>query len=482
MSDEAEVFDQIKVPGYTVHKVLGRGGMASVYLATQQSLHRKVALKILDDVRDDKFYRRFVNEGRFIASLRNPHIITIYDIAELADGRCYIAMEYVDGGDLLDKMEEALPPKFALKVARQVVEALATVHAKGIIHRDIKPANILFRTDGTALITDFGIAKSLDTNMELTRKGSAIGSPAYISPEQSIGSHVDFRTDFYSLGVVFFEMLTGTNPYRGKGYADTIRNHLEAPTPKFSRSLRKYQPLIDRLLAKPPEDRFGSAEELMAELDHFLEPFTEAPPGGSDKKEAGISFNPKTALAAIGITIIFSVAGYSWWSSSARQNKTAASYLAEAEAHLQSGHLYAPKQDNAGFFYLKALEADPDNKLAKAGVQQVVALLLQLGEQRLRENKLTKPEEDSAAYYFRRALAFDGANSIALKELGKIVDHHIALAKATYDAGNIEDANLIIDRALIIDPENDTAKRLREILALPDSHPNPFGGWQPNND
>ena len=186
--------------------------MSSVYLATQESLGRKVAIKVLRETGNEEFRERFVREGKFIAALNHPNIITIHDIGQLKDGRYYIAMEYVEGGDLTQYENQQLPPKVALTITKQIADVLHVVHANGIVHRDIKPANILFRKNGTVILSDFGIAKELKgLDSDITQEGAALGSPSYSSPEQSLGKEIDFRSDFYSLGVVLLQMLTGQN-------------------------------------------------------------------------------------------------------------------------------------------------------------------------------------------------------------------------------------------------------------------------------
>ena len=243
--------------------------MAAVYLAIQESLDRPVALKVLTDPDSPEFSERFVNEGRIIASLVHGNIVTVHDVG-IAEGLHYISMEYVDGGDLRTRIADGQSPEAALDLAARMADCLGFAHRKGVIHRDLKPANILFRRDGTPLLTDFGIAKNQRLDSDLTATGKIVGTPRYMSPEQALGKAVDGRSDLYSLGVVLYEMLTGEPPYSGDSEVDTILKHLNAPVPALPAACRRYQPLVTRMLAKDPAARFADAGELLeslAELD-----------------------------------------------------------------------------------------------------------------------------------------------------------------------------------------------------------------------
>lgn len=256
----------IEIPGYTIHGQLGKGGMAEVYLATQNSLQRKVAIKVLSAAAEHDFIQRFINEGHIVASLNHPAIITIYDIDKLEDGRYYLAMEFIAGGDLSQYQGQVLAPARALDIIRQVAEGLSVVHERGLVHRDIKPANILFRGDGSVVITDFGVAKDLAIDNDLTHFGVAVGSPAYSSPEQAQCEALDQRSDIYSLGIVLLEMLTGANQFRGASYTQTVMNHVQMAVPLLPAALQGYQALLERMLAKTPDARFASCRELLQAL------------------------------------------------------------------------------------------------------------------------------------------------------------------------------------------------------------------------
>jgi formylglycine-generating enzyme required for sulfatase activity/serine/threonine protein kinase len=262
----------VKIPGYTIVRELGQGGMATVYLARQDRLARDVALKVMKPLAmaGDDFTSRFVKEGQIIAQLAHPQIITIYDFNSTDDGEHYFSMEYLPGGTLADEIQRGLPIGRTIAIARKIAEALAVAHARGVIHRDVKPQNILFRADGTPVLTDFGIARAVTRNpdsMQLTRFGMVIGSPRYMSPEQSLGRPLDPRSDLYSLGVLFYEMLTNRLPYEADDVVSLAMKHCQDPIPQLPDRLAVYQPILDRLIAKKPEDRFASAGQLIRALE-----------------------------------------------------------------------------------------------------------------------------------------------------------------------------------------------------------------------
>ncbi len=251
-----------RIPGYRIDRVLGKGGMASVYLAIQESLQRPVALKLLTEPGAEEFSERFINEGRSIASISHAHIVTVHDVG-ISDGLHYLAMEYVEGGDLKQRIRNGVTEDFALDLVEKIASCLDLAHTRGVIHRDIKPANILFRSDGSPLLTDFGIAKHQRLESSLTMTGTVLGSPHYISPEQAQGLAVDGRADIYSLGIVFYEMLTRKKPFQGNSEVDTIIKHIQEPLPILPGEYARYQAFLNRMVGKTPEERFGNARELV---------------------------------------------------------------------------------------------------------------------------------------------------------------------------------------------------------------------------
>lgn len=258
----------MEISGYKIIRQIGKGGMAAVYLAIQESLDRQVALKVMQSTRakDEDFTERFLKEGRIIAQFQHPQIITIYDFGS-HDSCHYFSMEYLPKGTLAQQIEQGLDLERALDIIKSLAGALAYAHKRGVIHRDIKPQNILFRQDDTPVLSDFGIAKIIDADTQLTAPGLAIGSPTYMSPEQVTGQKLDGRSDLYSLGIVFYEMLTGQPPYQADDMVSTAMMHCTQPVPQLPAGFVQLQPVLQKLLAKKPANRFDSAEQFIQELD-----------------------------------------------------------------------------------------------------------------------------------------------------------------------------------------------------------------------
>ena len=241
------------IPGYRIVRELGRGGMASVYLAIQESLGRDVALKLLSAqlAAEPAAAERFLREGRIAAKLSHRNIVGVYDVG-VYQGQPYLTMEYVPGGTV---STDAHAPGEALEIARQIALALDHAHSEGVIHRDLKPENILRRKDGSYALADFGIARTLASTSTLTQEGTTVGTPHYMSPEQLQGQPLDGRSDIYSLGVLLFQLLTGRLPYRGTDGAPVGMQHVHAPIPSLPDGMGRYQALLDSLMAKSPDQR-----------------------------------------------------------------------------------------------------------------------------------------------------------------------------------------------------------------------------------
>ncbi len=257
---------------YRIQRKLGAGGMADVYLAEDQELGRRVAIKILNSRHgnDDQFIERFRREAKNAAALNHPNIVSIYDRGE-AEDTYYIAMEFLDGRTLKELIigRGAAPVNVAIEYARQILSALRFAHRHGIVHRDIKPHNVLVDGEGRVKVTDFGIARAGTSQM--TEAGSIVGTAQYLSPEQAKGGEVDPRSDLYSLGIVLYELLTGKTPFDGETPVEIAMKHLSA-TPKPPSKLRPDIPpeldmVVLRALAKNPDDRYQSADEMEADLE-----------------------------------------------------------------------------------------------------------------------------------------------------------------------------------------------------------------------
>ncbi len=257
--------DDRPIPGYRSLRKIGEGGMAQVYLAEREQDGLPLVLKVLDpNLRgDETFRRRFVQEYRLVADLNNEYVAHIFDQG-FAGERPYIAMEYLSGGTLAARIQSGLTSLAALRITSQIARALDAIHSHGIIHRDLKPQNILFRDNGRPVIVDFGLAKIIAAKTTLTRHGEVTATPRYMSPEQCLGKAADHRSDLYSLGVIFYEMLSGRKLYESEGPAGLVYQHVHGPLPRLEGRLAGYQGILDRLLAKAPEERFHSARELFA--------------------------------------------------------------------------------------------------------------------------------------------------------------------------------------------------------------------------
>lgn len=246
---------------YRIRRLLGQGGMADVYEAEDMELGRVVALKVLPEVfaRDRERAGRFRREIETSAQLDHPHIVSIHDIGSI-ENLHYYTMALLPGGDLRAMLSHgALDPAEAVAIAVQIADALGYAHRRGVIHRDIKPENILFDAHGNAVLTDFGIARLANSDTRMTGTGMAIGTSHYMSPEQVRGAGVDARSDFYSLGVVVFEMLSGRVPFDATDDYAVGYQHLHAEVPRLAPGLVPFQKPVDALLAKRPRKRPGSA-------------------------------------------------------------------------------------------------------------------------------------------------------------------------------------------------------------------------------
>lgn len=443
--------------GFKLDKLIGRGGMAEVYLATQISLNRQVALKIMDaNVGDDTFTERFLNEGRFIASLNHPNIITIYDIGVLEDGRYFISMEYVSGGDLEERLKSGpLTEDESINILQSLLSGLQLVHDKGIIHRDIKPANILFRHDGSLVLTDFGVAKELTGDIKLTQAGGALGSPAYMSPEQAQGKKLSSSSDIYSAGVVFLEMLSGENPYEGDSFVTTSMNHIQMDIPDLPGSYQRFQFVLDKMLAKDPYSRYDHIDELREDLTYCLQKkLPQTLPSLSQ-------FKPKP-LHLILVSLVIFVAILSSYFFYKPHKEEVNRYLTLAKKLENQGHLTTPKEKNAYWYYKKILNIDPDNTAAKTNLLRLKKYFMDKANSAYNNDQLMTPQEDNAYYYYQQAEKIAGKNTEIINGYQKITQRYIQLAYGALENLDASKANQYIDRGLVIEPKNQELLKLKE--------------------
>jgi tRNA A-37 threonylcarbamoyl transferase component Bud32/CheY-like chemotaxis protein len=266
-------FGSVRIRDYRCVRRLAVGGSSSVFLAeslrTGQQRVLKIFRQVPDVVEGSTTFDRFLREYDLVSRLEHPNIARIYDLG-VADDHVYIAMEFFPGGDLRSRMREAMPSSEALAYLRQLAAALGALHAIGVLHRDVKPGNVLLRDDASVAFIDFGLARQLGLESDITGTGAIFGTPHYMSPEQGHGLPLDERSDLYSLGVVLHEMLTGQKPFVADSPLAVIYMHAHAPIPRLPPSAQHLQPLLDALLAKQAAGRPASGEEIVARIDELM--------------------------------------------------------------------------------------------------------------------------------------------------------------------------------------------------------------------
>lgn len=413
-----------EIPGYRITRQLGQGGMATVYLAVQTALEREVAIKVLgaDRAPSEDLIKRFENEARLIARLDHPHIVSIYEVGRASSGHLYYTLPYLPNGDLTGRKDGG-DQRRIIEILRCLAQALGYAHEHGVVHRDVKPENVLFDKLDRPLLTDFGIALARHSDVRVTREGATLGSTGYMSPEQARGQALDGRSDLYSLGVMAYELLTGDLPFHGPDALSVALAHVEQPAPRLPPTRRAWQPLMDRLLAKDPDQRYANAAELLDGLDQvdseleqrrngdpapaWRERVREWPaslwvglasiagtllllamllwPKGQEPPETRFVTVPATAGTAEPDPAPDTAAnpggdGGNGADSVAARIKAA---LDAAPRQLDAGNVVTPAGDNAAENYLLALTLDSANATARAGLDRVFAVLGQRADQAL---------------------------------------------------------------------------------------------------
>jgi serine/threonine protein kinase len=278
LGSDATVFREVKFTnertpdgqriGYRFVRLIGQGASSRVYLAERLSDRMTLVLKIMDvtTTKEPQAVQRFIQEAELVAELHSPYVVHFLEHGFTKDYG-YIAMEFFTRGDLKQRIEHGVSVQDGINYIRHIGFGLSAIHENGIVHRDLKPGNIMFRSDDSLALADFGISKRLDETGELTKFGSVLGTPNYISPEQALGNDVDHRSDLYSAGIIFFEMLTGRKPFKAETAPALVYQHVHAAIPDLPDVVHNYQPIIDLLLAKDPDARFSSAEEFIAGVE-----------------------------------------------------------------------------------------------------------------------------------------------------------------------------------------------------------------------
>lgn len=272
-AEEGSRFGPVTILGHRFVRELAVGGTSLVYLAESERAGEMVVLKVLrnaPEAGDEHVqFARFLQEYELISKIRHPNVVRIFDLG-IADDHAYLAMEYFARGDLRAQIAKGVERSTAVLNLAQLAGALQVVHEVGVLHRDLKPGNVMLRADGSLAIIDFGLAKHVDVRLDMTGAGEIFGTPYYMSPEQGHGQSLDVRSDLYSLGVIFYEMLTRKKPFMAATPMGVIYQHANAPAPALEGELSVYQPLLDRLLAKDRSQRFSSARELLEAVKPYL--------------------------------------------------------------------------------------------------------------------------------------------------------------------------------------------------------------------
>jgi serine/threonine-protein kinase PpkA len=450
----------IHIAGYSVIGQIGRGGMATVYRARQTLLDREVALKVMTPqlAQDPVYAQRFLQEARMLAALNHPHVVPVYDIGVSPEGLHYFSMQMLGGGDFAARMRDGLSELELVRVLVAVAHALGFAHARGYVHRDVTPANIMFDAHDTPVLTDFGIARAVAATSRITAGGLSIGTSHYMSPEQARGAEVDHRSDIYSLGALCFEALAGQPPYDGEDTFAVAFAHVHDPIPRLPAEVARWQPLIDRAMAKDPAQRF-------ADCAAFIEGLREVAPGEFQALgPAGVGMAGRTpstlpshasrahsatsrpplrvlALGAVAGVVIGLAAWLAMPSFTVApvdgENATRAGVEPPAMRSLpdepDAAALPAPAVEEQAPEQVEAQSEDPASTVLAADilphtVVDPVATLVAMGRESLAALRLTQPPGNNAMERFRLALAIEPGNPQAVAGITEVAQRYLELA------------------------------------------------------
>jgi len=478
----------LEIPGYKIIKKLGEGGMASVYLAIQESIDREVAIKVMSHslVADPSFSERFLKEAR-MAHLTHPNIVTVYDAGKIED-QSYIVMEYATGGNLSQKIREGITVREIISVIKQISAALNYAHSNNVVHRDIKSENILLKGNGDALLVDFGIAKALTSNTQLTQINTTIGSPNYMSPEQARGLTLDGRSDLYSLGVVFFECLSGKKPFEAEDTFAIGIKHISDPVPELPLQLSMFQSIINCLLAKTPEGRYQNSKELIRVLDdvfetlkkdnspiltmmnnQFVSEIKEEESGGNLQEVSMRNIDVTKLRADDKTEIIISPSEYNRHSSikdnvesSKNNNKLLAVVMfivITSGGALWYNYKFQPTSMFASITEKLSISAEQKNP-------EQIERLLEQAEKYIDQRQYTTPKEANAYDIFQQVLRLDPENNSAQNGLKNIVKKYQTMAVFRLADFQYESALKMVHKGLVVDSEHPALQELKKSIEL----------------
>jgi len=464
--------ESIQIPGYELLRTLGSGGMSVVYLALQRSLDRNVAIKVMKRVglasseEAKQFERRFLLEGRTMAALPHRNIVAVYDIVT-NDEIAYIVMEYLDGGTLSDRMRGGMSLAQVLSVIVQTATALEYAHSRGIVHRDLKSSNIMFRDGTVPVLTDFGIARQQDSSATaLTQAGMMVGTPQYMSPEQINGQIVDGRADQYSLGVLFYELLTGTQPFSGDTSLAVLMAHLTKEAPPLPAEFAAFQDVVSRMMAKDREQRYANLNEFVADLKARLTQNADL----LSRLQVNTGLSLSDQLHDLGFDATPS--GISTGGSMPRIGTPAATTGTRSQVS-RAVRKPAPPAAATGKPWLKWVAAAAGIVVAVLAIglitgrrhslsedaQEWISIRLDRAQERITEGHLVG--EDSAYADLQDVLQKDSANKRAGELLDSIAASLGASAQAALGEGKVDEALDLSNEGLLVRPENAAAQALK---------------------
>ncbi len=465
--------------------------MAVIYLAEQESLQRQVVLKFLNPKLDEAIRKRFIDEGRLIASLKHPNIITVFDVVSTGKYN-FLAMEYLEGGDLERRLKTGIGTYEALDVINKISDALHLVHQQGIIHGDIKPANVLFRGNGCPQLTDFGISRRIASNKEINiATDDLYASPSYASPELIQGKPFDKRTDIYSLGIMMYEMLVGERPYTGETEIETIANSIQEPIPQLPGALQGLQPLVETLLAKLPENRLSDSKVVTDFITQYLKDHpelkaqsSETKPVDSDviveyvsRKKDKKQKTSNSVLSPLFLTLILFLVIWlnreplwqQWFAGDqSKKGNTVTVKQTSSSLRLKQSDQQLLKQEslinqkNEEITRVKIELEKQNNQIRQKQINQqlMIANFLKKGQSSIKDYRLTTPLNNNALYFYQKILEIEPDNKKAQKGIKDVVYRYETLARSELKKYHYQKAQQYISTGLSIDSDN---KRLLEL-------------------